>query len=142
MSISAEIVSRYQAFFENLTDERVENFRDLATATVRYRDPLMDSKGIDAVVASMHKWFKDMEEIQFQITKHAQEELVLFQNWIMRFRIRKLPKRLWELEGVSIVTFDESGKVIDQIDYWDTAPMFESVPVLGSAVKLIKRLFT
>lgn len=142
MSISAEIVSRYQAFFETLTDEHVEDFRDLATTTVRYRDPLMDSHGIDAVIASMHKWFKDMDEVQFQMTEHAQDELVLFQHWIMRFRIRKLPKRLWKLEGVSKVTFDESGKIIDQIDYYDTAPMFESVPVLGSAVKLIKRLFT
>jgi hypothetical protein len=59
----------------------------------------------------------------------------------MRFRIRKLPKRLWELEGVSKVVFDENGKVTDQIDYWDSSPLLESVPVLGKAVTLLKKLF-
>ncbi len=142
MAISDDVIATYQAFFENLTDERVEDFRNLAADEVRYRDPLMDSRGIDAVVSSMHKWFQDMDGIQFRMMKHAQTDLVLFQHWVMTFRIRKLPKRLWELEGVSRVTFDTAGKVVDQIDYWDTAPMFESVPVLGRAVRLIKRLFT
>ncbi|NOR40653.1 MAG: hypothetical protein GQ537_05545 [Gammaproteobacteria bacterium] len=140
MEISDEVISRYQAFFESLTNESVEQFRDLAADNVRYRDPLMDSKGINNVISSMHKWFEDMDEIQFTTTKHAQTDSVLFQHWIVKFRIKKLPKRLWELEGLSKVAFDDSGRVIDQIDYWDTSPIFESVPVLGGAVRLIKRL--
>ncbi|MEQ8798571.1 MAG: nuclear transport factor 2 family protein [Salinisphaeraceae bacterium] len=142
MAISDDVIATYQAFFENLTDASVEDFRNLAVDDVRYRDPLMDSQGIDAVVSSMYKWFHDMDGIQFRMMQHAQTDLVLFQHWVMTFRIRKLPRRLWELEGVSRVTFDTAGKVVDQIDYWDTAPMFESVPVLGRAVWLIKRLFT
>lgn len=141
MAIAPETISTYQRFFENLTDKRVENFRTLAAPNMRYRDPLMDSQGIDAVVASMHKWFKDMDEIQFEMAQYAQNDLIVFQHWTMKYRIRKLPKRLWTLEGVSKVTFNASGQVVDQIDYWDTAPMFSSVPLLGGAVKLIKRLF-
>jgi len=40
------------------------------------------------------------------------------------------------------VTLDEAGKVVDQVDYWDNSPMFESAPVLGSAMKLVRKLFT
>jgi limonene-1,2-epoxide hydrolase len=135
-------IASYQAFFENLTDETVEDLRILATPHVRYRDPTMDSKGIDAVTASMHKWFRDLNEIQFEMKDSAVDGLVGFQNWIMRFRIRKLPKRLWEIDGMSKVTFNENGKIIDQVDYWDTSPIFASVPVLGKIVTLIKEFFS
>jgi steroid Delta-isomerase len=141
MPVASETIAEYQKFFESLTDASVDGFRDLAAPTVRYRDPLMDSRGVDAVLASMHKWFRDMDDIQFHMTKHAADDLVVFQHWTMKFRVKKLPKRLWELEGVSKVTFDDSGKkVIDHIDYWDTSPLFESVPVLGAAVRLIRKL--
>ena len=142
MSITNDVIQRYHAFFEQLTDDRVEGFRDIAADNVRYRDPLMDSQGIDAVIASMHKWFEDLDDIQFTMKEHAETGLVMFQHWTMQLRVKKLPKHLWLLEGLSKITFDENGKVIDQIDYWDTAPIFESVPVLGSATRLIKRLFT
>ncbi len=136
-----ETISRYQAFFEKLTDEKVDGYRALATPNVRYRDPTMDSKGIDAVIASMHKWFRDMDEIQFEMKAHAVDGLVMFQHWSMRFRIRRLPRRLWELEGVSRITFDENGKAADHVDYWDASPLFEGVPVLGKAVTLIRKLW-
>jgi hypothetical protein len=137
-----EAMSKYQAFFETLTDETVEDLRILATPYVRYRDPTMDSKGIDAVTASMHKWFRDLEGIKFVVTGHAVNGLVLYSQWIMTFRIRKLPKRLWELEGLSKITFNENGKISDQIDYWDTSPILESVPILGKIVTLLKRFLS
>jgi hypothetical protein len=135
-------IASYQAFFENLTDETVEDLRILATPHVRYRDPTMDSKGIDAVTASMHKWFRDLDGIQFRITGGAVDGLVLYSHWIMTFRIRKLPKRLWELEGMSRITFEEDGKISDQVDYWDSSPMLESVPILGKIVTMIKKFFS
>ncbi len=142
MALIDEAMSKYQAFFETLTDETVEDLRILATPHFRYRDPTMDSQGIEAVTASMHKWFRDLEGIKFVKTGHAVNGLVLYSQWIMTFRIRKLPKRLWELEGLSKITFDENGKVSDQIDYWDTSPMLESVPVLGKIVTLLKKFFS
>lgn len=141
MKVPAETIKQYHDFFENLTDARAEGFRELAAPDVRYRDPLIDLHGADAVVEAMHGWFRDMQDIKFRITHHATDEQVLLQHWIMEFRIRKMPKRLWEIEGTSKVTFDERGKILEQVDYWDPLPLFESVPVLGRAVKLIKRLF-
>lgn len=141
MTVEVKTILRYQSFFETLDDSSVDRFRNLATADVRYRDPLMDSKGIDAVVASMHRWFGDLEGIKFKMTRYAVDDLVVFQHWIMRFRVKKLPKRAWELEGVSKITFSREGLVVDQVDYWDTAPMFQSVPVLGLAVKAIRSAF-
>jgi steroid delta-isomerase len=131
---------RYQQFIEHLTDESVEEFRELASPNVRYRDPLKDAKGIDAAVAYMHKWFADLDGLQFEIKGYARDGRQVFSDWRMTFRIKKLPKKLWELDGVSKIVFDDAGKVEDQIDYWDTSPLLESFPVLGKVVTLIKKL--
>ena len=141
MVVSDDTISRYWALWENLTDESVEEYRNLATPDVRFRDPLTDSKGIDAVIASFHKFFRDLDEIQFRVKTYAVDGPVVFSHWVMICRIRKLPKRLWEIDAVSKIIFDENGKVIDHIDYWDTSPMIESVPVLGKVVTLIKKFF-
>jgi len=139
--VSDQAIRTYQAFFETISAPTVENIRNLATADFRYRDPLMDSRGINVVIASMHKWFADLDGIKFAMTDHAVSDRIVFQHWIMTFRIRKLPKRLWELEGVSRITFNEDDLIVDQIDYWDTAPMLQSVPVLGRVVTVVSGLF-
>lgn len=140
MSMTPEQLRDFQQFFVTLTEETVDRFRDLADPQVRYRDPLMDSKGIDAVLASMHKWFHDLADIRFQMTDHAQNGSVVFQHWLMTFRIRKLPKRQWELDGLSRVVVTPQGKVLDQVDYWDASPLFESIPLLGKGITLSRKL--
>jgi steroid delta-isomerase len=131
---------RYNKFVEQLTDESVEEFREFASPNVRYRDPMMDAKGVDAALAYMHKWFKDLDGLRFEMKGYARNGQIVFQHWLMTFRIKKQPKRLWELDGVSKIVFDDAGKIEDQIDYWDASPLLESFPVLGKVVTLIKKL--
>lgn len=127
-------------FFETLTDASVEDFRALASPGVRYRDPFVDAKGIEAVVAYMHKWFSGMDDLRFEFVHHAQAGNVLMSHWLMHFRVRKMPKKQWTLEGMSTTTFDDQEKVIDQVDYWDSAPLLEAFPLLGRVVGLIKKI--
>jgi hypothetical protein len=133
---------RYKTFIEQITDETVEEFRELASPNVRYRDPLADAKGVDAALAYMHKWFTDFDDLQFEIKDYAQRGRQAFTHWRMTFRIKKIPKRLWELDGVSKFIFDDAGKIEDKIDYWDASPFLESFPVLGKVVTLIKKLMS
>lgn len=134
-------ITRNQKFFESLTDGTVDGFRDIAAHNVRYRDPLMDAKGIDAVLASMHKWFRDLDDVKFEMKGFARDGQVGYQNWLMTFRVRRLPKKLWRVDGMSKVTFNHEGKIEDQVDYWDASPLLESVPVMGKMVTLIKKFF-
>jgi len=131
---------RYKKFWEQLTDESVEEFRKFASPDVRYCDPMIDAKGIDAVVAYLHSWFTNLDGIQFDIKEFARDGRIVFSHWIMKFRFKKLQKKLWELDGVSKTIFDDAGKVEDNIDYWDASPMLESFPVLGKVVTLIRKL--
>ena len=127
-------------FFETLTDATVEDIRALAAPNIRYRDPFADAKGIDAVVAYLHKWFQDLDDIRFERGDSAQAGNVLLSHWFMYFRLKKIPKKEWTLEGMSRTIFNDDGKVIDHIDYWDSAPLLAAFPLLGRAVGLIRKL--
>ena len=131
---------RYSRFFDQLTDETVEEFRKFASPNVHYRDPLIDAKGVDAPLAYLHKLFTDFADLQFETKDCARHGRQAFLHWRMTFRIRKNPKKVWELDGVSKIVFDDAGKIEDQIDYWDACPLLESFPILGKVVTLIKKL--
>ena len=131
---------RYEKLAEQLADERVEEFRELASPNVHFRDPVTDVKGVDAVVAYLHKLLADTDGLQFEYLGHARHGRQAFAHWRMTFRFKKNPKKLWELDGVSKIVFDDAGKVEDQVDYWDASPMLEDFPVLGRVVTLIKNL--
>jgi steroid delta-isomerase len=134
------LLIRHNRFFDQLTDATVEEFRELASPNVRYRDPLTDAKGVNAVVVQMHKWFADLDDLHFETKGYARNGQLAFAHWRMTFRIKKSPKKLREVDGISKIVFDDAGKVEDQIDYWDVSPLLESFPVLGKVVTLIKKL--
>ncbi len=131
---------RYQKFIEQLTDEKVDELRELVSPSVRYRDPLTDVKGVDAVLAIVHKYFTDFDDLRLETKGYARHGQLAFLHWRMTFRIKKSPKKLWEIDGISKFVLNDAGKIEDQIDYWDTSPLLESFPVLGKAVTLIKKL--
>jgi hypothetical protein len=131
---------RYLKFWEQLTDESVEEYRELASPSIRYRCPLMDVEGVDATVAGMHKWFANSDDLQLEINGYARDGRLVLAHWRMTFRVKKAPKKLWEVYAVSKMVFDDAGKVADVIDYWDASPMLESIPLMGKAVTLVKKL--
>ena len=134
------ILIRYQKFMEQLTDQSVDELRELVSPNVRYRDPVTDVKGVDAVLAIVHKYFADFDDLRFETKGYARHGHLAFLHWRMTFRIKKSPKKLWEIDGVSKFVLNDAGKIEDQIDYWDTSPLLESFPVLGKVVTFIKKL--
>lgn len=132
----------YAAFFERLSDESVDDLRQLASPQLRYRDPLTDRRGIDAVTDYMHTWFQTMDDLSFDVDLHAAHGNVLLSHWTMNFRIRRMPKRPRTIEGMSKISLNAEGKVTEHVDYWDATPLLQAVPLLGRVVTLTRRVVT
>ena len=98
-----QTAAAYVAFFETLTDASVEDVRRLGTPDMRYRDPLTDRRGIEAVTAYMHEWFRTMDELRFDVDSCALDGHRVLSRWTMRFRVRRMPKRPWAIEGMSTI---------------------------------------
>jgi hypothetical protein len=88
----------------------------------------------------MHHWFDLMDDLTFKIDQQACSGDALLVHWTMRFRVKKMPRKPWCLEGMSRVTFDDQGRIQDQVDYWDATPLLASIPVLGTFVRLARRM--
>jgi limonene-1,2-epoxide hydrolase len=136
------VFARGDEFWDTFSEATVEGFRELAAPTVRYRDPMSDVSGIDAVLALMRGWFKNLDQIRFQILGRAREGNMLYSQWVMTFRVRKAPKNRVEVHGMSTARFDEQGRLVEHTDYWDSAPLLGKFPVLGRVVGLTKKLMT
>lgn len=132
----------YVAFFERHSDESVDDLRQLASPEMRYRDPLTDRRGIDAVTDYMHKWFQTMDDLSFDVDLHAVHGNVVLSHWYMNFRIPRMPKRPWTIEGMSKISLNAEGKVSEHVDYWDATPLLQAVPILGRVVTLTRRVVT
>jgi hypothetical protein len=134
------VFARGDRYWNTFSEETVEGFRELAAPTIRYRDPMSDAVGIDAVIALMRGWFKSMDQIRISFLGRARDGNTVYSHWVMTFRLRKAPKKLLEFHGMSAGRFDEHGRLVDHIDYWDSAPMLAMFPVLGRVVGFTKKL--
>ena len=131
---------RYIEFWETFQESTLEKLRELASPTIRYRDPMSDVTGIENVIAYLHGLPKNLDQLRVQILGSARDGNMVYSQWIMTFQIRKAPKGATELPGMSAARFDEQGRLVEQSDYWDSAPLLASFPVLGRAVTLTEKL--
>ena len=58
----------------------------------------------------------------------------------MTFRVRRDPKKVMELPGMSTLRHDERGRLVEHLDYWDSAVELALFPVLGRVVRLVKKV--
>jgi len=134
------VVGREIEWLETLQESTVDRFKELAAPAIHFRDPTTDVQGIDAVVAMMHGWYKDLDQIGFHTQGWARDGDTVYSRWDMTFRVRKAPKTLWHVPGVTMSKYDEQGKIVEHVDYWDSGPLLAGFPVLGRVVSLIQKL--
>jgi hypothetical protein len=134
------VFARGDAFWDTFSEATVDGFRELAAPAIHYRDPMSDVTGIDAVIALMRGWFENMDQIRFQRLGRAREGNTEYLQWVLTFRIRKAPVTPFEIRGMSTARYDEQGKLVENTDYWDSAPLLAKFPVLGRVVGLTKKL--
>jgi steroid Delta-isomerase len=134
------VLARSDRFWDTFSEATVEGFRELAAPTIRFRDPLVDVAGIDAVVAFMHGWFKKVDQPRFYTLGRARDGDMVYSHWRRTFRARRGPKTPIEAYGMSTWSFDEQGRLVEIVDYYDSAQIIATIPVLGRVVGLGKRL--
>lgn len=142
MSADIEAAARaYGAFYETLTPDTVAQLRGLFAAHVRFKDPFNDVRGADRMIAVLRQMFEDATEIRFEVGEQAFHAKLCFLRWRFCFRPRRFARaEPWPIEGVSVVRFDDDGKVVEHIDDWDAAEqIYERLPVLGLILRRVRQ---
>lgn len=127
----------YVRFFETLTPEGADRFAELATPTIRFRDPFNDVTGPAAVIRILRGAFRRLDRPRFGIEAQARDRQYLLLSWTMRWYARNGEVRV--LPGMSEIAFAGDGRVERHTDHWDSGQLYARTPLLGPVIRLIGR---
>lgn len=125
----------YIAFYERLSIRSLPLIETLVSPLVSFKDPFFKGKGEDFFRAALAFRLKHVENMRIKITDHAwgRDKMTVYLRWSCSFIWRG---KSYDIEGVSDVMFDMSGKVVSHIDHCDLASnVFVDLPVLGRALR-------
>ncbi len=133
-------LAAWAALFEDLTPQRLEDFRALCTPDVRFRDPFNDVSGIDMLIRVFQDMFETCSDPRFEVLDRALGDGAGYLKWRFRFTPHRGGGSEWLIEGMSEVHFDAAGKVTAHLDHWDAGAQFYSrLPVLRGLIGLVRR---
>ncbi|WP_409525825.1 nuclear transport factor 2 family protein [Nitrincola sp. MINF-07-Sa-05] len=128
--------ARYAALFSSLTPERIAEFEPLVTPGIHFQDPFNDHHGFDQMRRVLEDMFRQTRDPGFEVTEISVVEDRAYLRWIFHAGLPVVGDL--RVEGVSRLAFDEQGKVSEHIDYWDSAPIYLRLPVLGALLRRVR----
>jgi steroid delta-isomerase len=135
-------LDRYAELFENITRDDVARLGDYFADNARFKDPFNDIRGLPAIRHVFTRMFDTCLDIDFHVAERLLTGDTGILLWTMRFRpdVAGFRKQAWEIHGVSRVQFDNEGKVIEHVDYWDSGEYFYArLPVIGAIIRFIRK---
>lgn len=137
MKQSQEVTCQaYLELFENLTLDRVGEFDLWVSPDIHFRDPFNDVYGVDSMKAILVDMFERAEQPQFSVLEHQLDGTAGFLRWNFTATLPVIGNL--SIDGVSRLQFDDEGRVSEHLDYWDSAPIYLRLPILGRILKKIK----
>lgn len=126
--------------YSRLGTDNLDELKPLYHPDITFIDPLHRTQGVDALLSSFMRSYSNIIYCQFVIDSvfESGEEAAVY--WTMTFQHKQLNKR----EPINVVGHShlksEQGLVTYHRDYLDVGAMiYEHIPVLGIAVKGIKK---
>ena len=142
-----EYVKKYISAYENLSINNLDTLKNKFTNDVKFEDPFNKVNGKEAVIKIFSEMFEKIDNPKFQILElsYAQnfdQKLTVYLKWILNGSLKK-NKKSFAIKGVSEVKFNDQGKVVKHIDYWDSmTQLIVHLPYVGSIVKtFLKGIF-
>lgn len=126
----------YLELFTNLTPERIPEFSSWVAPNVHFRDPFNDVHGIEKMQAILLDMFERAKEPKFEVLEHVLGEEGAYLRWLFTATIPVIGQL--EVDGVSRLQFDEQGRISEHLDYWDSAPIYLKLPILGALLRPLK----
>lgn len=129
-------------FFQSLnrnTMDLVEKFYD---KDILFRDPIVELKNREEMTEYYKHMYENVETISWEFADEIRQGNSCSLVWKMRLTARNFNgNKPVYLDGVSVIKFGgPEGKAIYHRDYFDMgAFVYEGIPVLGGAIRFIKR---
>ena len=108
---------------------------------IYFRDSIQELRGMEDFKAMTERLTDRSNDLKMQILRTAQHNRDIFIEWEMTIKFKRNPSSV--LYGISRVTLNEAGRIIEQRDYYDLwGDIFDNIPRFGKAYRrFMKRKF-
>ncbi len=134
-------VEKIVVFFETLTPESVQHFRQFYTEDAYFKDPFNEVRGIAPIQRIFAHMYTALHEPRFVVTGRIVEGEQVFLSWDFHFRFRNFRSEQAQIiRGATHLRLAADGRIRSHRDYWDAAEeLYEKLPMVGGLMRWLKR---
>lgn len=117
--------------------------RSVYASELYFNDTLGTASTIDELLEHLQGVADNADSLEVLVQDVVTSNAGTYLRWHMvsRFSVLGSPKESRTI-GVSLLRFDDDGRIVFQQDYWDsTEGFYQHIPVLGAALRAIGRRF-
>lgn len=97
---------------------------------IYFRDSIQEIRGLEPFIAMTERLTKRSKDLKMHIVHAIMEGNIIFLEWEMTISYKKYPSS--KMYGVSRLTLNNDGKIIEQRDYYDLwGDIFDNIPRFG-----------
>jgi len=140
-----QAAARFGELFGDLSEENVAaKVREVYAPEAWFNDTLATKEGLEAIESYLLRTARDTEEVRATIDDVAVSGSDCYVRWTMVIQTRNLAGgRPVTTVGMTQLRFDRQGRIVLHQDYWDPgAGIYQQLPVLGRAVRMVNGLIT
>lgn len=146
MSSQSPALHRTLEFFESLSPDSLTTLSDHYDSQARFIDPFNDVQGVDAIAEIFADMYEQLDHPGFTICSAFENqsdsdngEHQAFVTWDFNFRFKRYRPQVWQkAHGSSHLRFNTSGRIQSHQDYWDSAQIYQALPLLGPLMHWLK----
>ena len=140
---AARDIEQFKTFNSDFSAQNITNrTRQVYAADVYFRDPFKEIHGEPEFEAYLLRGSAAVAEFSMDWKEVSENEGNYYFRWIMSVKLKRdaADRPPTRVTGISHVRFGPDGKVIFHQDYFDGAALiYERVPILGGAIRYIKK---
>lgn len=108
---------------------------------IYFRDSIQELKGIAEFKLMTERLTKRSKDLKMHLVNVVQNDFDFFIEWEMTISYKKYPSSV--MYGISRITINSHGKIIEQRDYYDLwGDIFDNIPKFGKIYrKFMKKKF-
>ncbi len=127
--------------FNSLSLNNLNILNDFYSENIEFTDPIEKINGLVYLKKYYAKIYKNVSAIHFNFHQINNQEDLFFVQWTMTLQATGLNSGVpFDVDGLSVLKFNAQDKVEYHRDYLDLGSMvYENIPVLGRAIKFIKK---
>jgi len=134
----SELISAFKLFYKDMKQADFINLADIYAEDIVFCDPIHELRQLPDVIAYLESSVEKLEQCKFEYLDEVIADGVAFIKWNMHFLHPSISPKVQTLRGVTHLLINE--KITYHEDIYDVGAMvYEHLPLMGSAARLIKR---